>query len=100
MTREVRIYQPTKSAMQSGRAKCVVWRLEFVPAEAKRQDPLMGWIGSGDTATQVKLTFDSLEDAIAHAERQGWRYTVEQPATRVLRPKSYADNFSYHRLRS
>jgi ETC complex I subunit conserved region len=100
MTREVRIYQPTKTAMQSGRGRVSDWRLEFVATEAKRVEPLMGWIGSGDTAQQVKLSFETRDDAIAHAQRQGWTYTVEEPLQRSPKPKSYADNFRYERIRS
>ena len=44
-----RIYQRPKNAMQSGKARTSDWVLDFVPAEAKRPDPLMGWAGSGDT---------------------------------------------------
>lgn len=40
-----RIYQRTKNAMQSGRARTDSWVLEYEPAEAKRPDPLTGWAG-------------------------------------------------------
>jgi hypothetical protein len=89
----VRIFQPSKTAMQSGRAKTDRWMLQFEPGERKVPDPLMGWIGSGDTRAQVRLTFDSREDAVAYAERNGLDYQVEQPRRRRLRPKSYAENF-------
>ena len=42
-------------------------------------DPLMGWTGGGDTQTQVKLFFDTSEEAIAYAERAGIQYDVELP---------------------
>ncbi len=89
----VRIYRPSKSAMQSGRANTRHWLLEFAPSEPKRPDDLMGWIGSGDTRRQVRLRFDSREEAVAYAERNGFAYVVEEPQTRHIRPKSYADNF-------
>jgi hypothetical protein len=42
-----RIFQPPKSAMQSGRGKTHEWVLEYAPSEAKVLDPLMGvgWLG-------------------------------------------------------
>jgi len=39
---ECRIYQPTKNAMQSGRANLARWVLEYEPSERKATDPLMG----------------------------------------------------------
>jgi hypothetical protein len=58
----------------------------------------MGWIGSADTQKQVRLTFDTKEEAIAYAERSGLTYDVELPHHRRVRPKAYADNFRYGRL--
>ena len=92
---EARIYQPTKTATQSGRAKTQAWILEFEPSEARRNEPLMGWISSGDTSCQVKLRFSSKEEAIKYAERENLTYQVMEPKRRRIRPKSYADNFSY-----
>jgi len=39
---QVRIYQPAKTAMQSGRGKTQQWLLEFEPARPKGPEPLMG----------------------------------------------------------
>lgn len=88
-----RIYQIPKNAMQSGRAKTDDWVLEFEPAEARRADPLMGWIGSADTQAQVRLVFASREEAVAYAEREGIVHVVELPKARVMKPKAYSDNF-------
>ena len=96
---EARIYQPAKSAMQSGRAQTRHWVLEFAPAEPRRADPLMGWIGSGDTRQQLRLSFDSQEEAEEHARRAGIAYVVVQPHQRTIKPKAYADNFRYDRVR-
>lgn len=90
----VRIYQPAKTAMQSGRAGTRRWIVEFEPAAAQRPDPLMGWSGGGDTRDQVRLSFASREEAIAYAERRGVAYRVEEPRVRKIRPKAYADNFA------
>ena len=97
---KARIYQPAKTAMQSGRAKTRKWRLDFEPSEPRKADPLMGWIGSGDTRAQLRLEFESREAAIAYAEKQGLDYVVEEPHLRRVRPKSYADNFRWDRVPS
>ncbi len=92
-----RIYRPAKTAMQSGRGNLGRWVLEFEPAEAKKTDSLMGWIGSGDTNCQVKLRFASKQEAIAFATRNGLAYRVQEPKSRRIQPKNYAANFGYRR---
>jgi hypothetical protein len=94
---KVRIYRPAKTAMQSGVAKTKDWLLESEPAP-KQIDPLMGWTSSRDTMQQVQLDFPTLDEAKAHAEKNGWQYTVEHHNERHIRPKAYADNFAYNRL--
>jgi hypothetical protein len=93
-----RIFQPPKSAMQSGRGKTHAWVLEYAPSEAKVIDPLTGWVGSGDTRRQIHLHFETREQALAYAEAQGIPYEVEAGAAPVtMKPKIYADNFRYGR---
>ncbi|MEP0191339.1 MAG: ETC complex I subunit [Erythrobacter sp.] len=87
------IYQQPKSAMQSGKAKTDVWVLEFEQSEARKADPLMGWTGSGDTQSQVKLTFPSKDGAKAYAEKYGITVRVHATPTKSLKLRSYADNF-------
>ena len=79
--------------MQSGRAATRTWILEFAPGAAKRPDDLMGWSGSNDTRSQIKLKFASQELAEDYAKRHGIAYRVLPVA--MPRPvfKSYADNF-------
>ncbi len=98
MAMQVRIYQQPKTAMQSGRANTERWVMEFEPEGKRERDPLMGWTSSPDTASQVRLRFDSKEAAIAFAEREGYMYTVEEQRERKVWPKAYADNFRYKRL--
>ena len=92
-----RIYRPAKNAMQSGTAKYTRWLLEF-EREKKGIDPLMGWTSSGDTRQQVKLWFDTREEAIAYATREGIAYRVEEPQEAKRRTISYADNFKFNRV--
>ena len=88
-----RIYQLTKNAMQSGRARTDSWMLEYEPAEPKRPDPLTGWAGSGDTRDQVKLCFPTLDAAKAYAGREGLTAHVVPGPERKLKLQTYADNF-------
>ena len=98
MADSVRIYRPARTAMQSGQANTKRWLLEYDPAEAQAPDPLMGWAGSHDTNSQLKLWFATREEAVAFAERKGLSYRVEAPHDRVIRPKTYADNFAFKRV--
>ena len=93
----VRIYQPAKTAMQSGTANTRAWVLEYEPATTREPDPLMGWASAGDTLNEVYLRFDTLETALAFAKKRGLDYVVIAPKARTIRPKSYADNFRYDR---
>jgi hypothetical protein len=93
----VRIFKPAKTAMQSGTAKTREWVVESEPAP-KEVEALMGWTASRDTMQQVRLTFATLDEAKAYAEKNGWQYTVEMPHARAIRPKAYADNFAYNRV--
>jgi hypothetical protein len=96
----VRIYKPAKTAMQSGTAQTDDWVLEHAATAPREIDPLMGWTGSTETQTQVKLTFPSKDAAIAYAERMGLAYTISEPAPRAHIRKSYADNFKFGRVGS
>ena len=94
-----RIYKPTKSAMQSGHGRSHKWVLEFEPATRREPDPLMGWASAHDTLNEIGLHFDTLEEAVAYAEKRGIEYTVIEPRKRSVKQKSYADNFAYTRIR-
>lgn len=88
-----RIFLPPKSAMQSGLARTHRWVLQYEPETAKIRDPLMGWTGSNDMRQQIRLTFDSREAAIAYAQAENIPFDLEIPPAKVMKPKSYADNF-------
>ena len=92
-----KIYQPDKTAMQSGMAKTKSWILEFDAETARSKDPLMGWNSVSETKTQVKLRFETLDEAKAYAETNGIAYRVLKPHSRKNVSKSYAENFSYDR---
>ena len=94
----VTIYRPTKTAMQSGVRNTRRWVLEFDTGSDKFVEPLMGWTGSADTTRQLRLRFDTRDAAVAFAERRGLKYRIQEPKFRRIRPKSYAENFTYHRV--
>jgi len=95
-----RIYRPAKTAMQSGRAQTRKWVLEYEPASRRDPDPLMGWSSARDTLNQVHLRFDTLAEAIAFADKKKLDYSIVEPHARTPKPKAYADNFKYDRVRS
>lgn len=94
-----RIYKPARNIMQSGTARSRNWVLEYEPADARRIDPLMGWTSSDDTQRQVRLRFETREQAEEYAREQGLTYVVQpdhRPVT-IVRPRGYGDNFSTDR---
>ncbi|HWE74589.1 MAG TPA: ETC complex I subunit [Stellaceae bacterium] len=92
-----RIFRPAKTAMQSGRAGTRRWVLEYEPATPREPDPLMGWASARDTLNQVRLKFETLEEAKQFAEKKSLDYVVVEPQERSFKPKNYADNFRYDR---
>ena len=94
-----RIYQPARNAMQSGQAKTKLWYLDFLPADDRDIDPLMGWTGSADTQSQVRLKFESREAAEHFAKAHGLDYTVAAPHKRAIniRTMGYGENFATSR---
>lgn len=89
------IYQKSKNAMQSGRAKAGVWILEYETDTRRTPEPLMGWTQSDDTIQQVKIKFDTLEKAQAYAQDKGLQYSVLPAHGRRIKPRNYVDNFRY-----
>ena len=93
-----RIYKPAKTAMQSGTAKTREWVLDYEPEQPREIEPLMGWTSSGDMRQQVRLRFETAEEAVAYAERHGIpiRSSMrKRPPAR--RPIAYSDNFAFKR---
>jgi len=90
-----RIYKPSKTAMQSGLANTKAWVLDFEPEAPRQVEPLMGWTSSGDMRQQLRLRFDSKEEAITYCERRGIPYQVTEYVPLKRRIMSYADNFSF-----
>jgi hypothetical protein len=92
-----RIFKPARTAMQSGNANTKDWVLEFEPEEPRTVEPLMGWTSSGDMRQQVKLSFETKDEAIAYCERHGIAYQLFEPKPMQRRIASYSDNFAFNR---
>ena len=88
-----RIVQESRRTTQSGKAQDGRWTLEFERQLPQRPDPLTGWNGSGDTKTQVRLRFDTKEEALAYAQRKGLTVHLVPAPPSSLKLQAYADNF-------
>ena len=58
------------------------WQLTWKHAN-RWTNPLMGWSSSADPMAQVKLMFDSKEDAMAYAKKNGWKYETRMPVAKA-----------------
>ena len=92
-----RIFKPAKNAMQSGTAKTREWQLDYEPEQPRAIEPLMGWTSSGDMRQQLRLRFETKDEAIAYCERNGIPYQISETHERTRRGLSYSDNFAYTR---
>ncbi|EPE36783.1 hypothetical protein GLAREA_08946 [Glarea lozoyensis ATCC 20868] len=93
--RTVRIYKPAKTATQSGDWHGHHWRMDWdiLPKGHRWENPLMGWQSSADFMQGTHMNFKSKDDAIRFAEKQGYEYFVQEPNSRKILPKAYANNF-------
>jgi hypothetical protein len=92
-----KIYRPAKTAMQSGKAGLNEWVLEFTPEDRRPTDPLMGWTGSLNPSEQVRLTFETQEQAVAYARARNIPHRVITPNERKITSRSYSENFAFGR---
>ena len=90
--KKAKIYKPTKTAMQSAKGNTRNWLLEFDTLNTGI-DPLMGWVSSKDTMSEVKLEFSTKEQAINYAKKNNIEYYIIEPQKRKIIKKSYSDNF-------
>ena len=92
---KVRIYNPTKTAMQSGKANTKFWLLVPVEEERTRSiNYLTGWTSTNNTAMQLKLKFKTKEDAVEYAKSNNYQYEIDEPEEATIKKKSYAENFT------
>jgi len=88
-----RIIEVQRGTTQSGKASDGRWTLEFEREQPLRPDPLTGWAGSGDTKTQVRLRFDTKDEAVAYATKKGFDLHIVSSPPVALKLQAYADNF-------
>ncbi len=90
---KVIIQKAKTSATQSGPGTGR-WVMESqTNPEAKYIDTMMGWTGSKDMNEEIKIYFDSKEQAEEFAHQNGYEYEVIPPKNRKITPNRYADNF-------
>jgi len=94
--RQVRIFVPSKNAMQSGSHLTHTWMIEFETRE-RWENSLMGWSSSGDPLSNMQVRFTTREAAIAFVEKNGWKYLIEEPKYRKPKVKSYGANFAWNK---
>ncbi|KAF9214506.1 hypothetical protein BGZ59_003572 [Podila verticillata] len=92
-----RIFQQAKGATQSGIVNTGNWRLDFDTelGAGRFENELMGWASSSDYMQALQMKFNTKEDAIAFADKQGWDFTIQEPNKKIFKKKVYADNFKY-----
>ena len=88
-----RIVEEQRKTTHAGKAKVGRWTLEYERKEALQPDPLTGWAGSGDTNTQLRLSFDSKDEALAYAATKGLEVHLVPAPPATLKLQAYADNF-------
>ena len=93
----IKIYKPSKSSMQSGLRKTKQWLAEYIPEKDKIKDSLMGWNSSLDTKEQIKIFFETKEQAIEWSKKNNEQFIVIEPKERKIKPKNYASNFDINR---
>ena len=74
----IKIYKPSKTAMQSGLGKTKKWLAEYISDVDSVKDSLMGWNSSFDTQSQIKIFFETKEQAIAWAKNSNYHFYVEE----------------------
>ncbi len=87
------IYKPAKSTTQSGMRNSNYWLLEFAHQANRSIEPVMGWLSSTDMLREVKIKFNTKEEAISFAHDNNINYNVIEPQTKKFTIRTYAENF-------
>ena len=78
--------------MQSAEGNTRNWLLEFDTLNTG-VNPLMGWVSSKDTMSEVKLKFSTKNQAINYAKKNNIDYYIIEQRKHKIIKKSYSDNF-------
>ena len=84
----IKIFKPSKSSMLSGLGKTKLWLAEYISEKDKTKDSLMGWNSSSDTKEQIKIFFDTKEQAIEWSKKNNEQFIVIEPKERKIKPKN------------
>ncbi len=87
------IFQPAKSAMQSGTSKSKKWCLINSDVSESFNSSKFGWNGSTNPEKKIQIFFKTLEDAKRFASKNQYEFTVVESQKRKILKKSYAKNF-------
>ena len=72
--------------------------LDYEPEQPRAVEPLMGWTSSGDMRQQLRLSFDTKEEAVAYCERARHSLPDRRAEDRRRAERmSYSDNFAFTR---
>jgi hypothetical protein len=70
------ISRRTLPVTTSGKTDATQWILRFERRSPPTIEPLMGWTQGDDALAQIEMIFDTREEAVAYAEREGFPYRV------------------------
>ena len=87
------IFQPPKSAMQSGLLNTKKWCLTNSSINESYKSSKFGWDGSTNPEKKIELFFETLDEAKRFAQLNNYNYKVIEPLKRKIIKKSYAQNF-------
>ncbi len=92
---KVKIFRPSKSAMQSGKKNSKKWLIEPIASETPRSiNQLTGWVSAGNTNSQISFEFNSKDEAINFAKSKNYEFEIFEPKNSSIKKKSYASNFT------
>jgi hypothetical protein len=92
---KVKIFRPTKTAMQSGKKNTKKWLVKPLSEETLRSiNPLTGWISSNNTISQLSFEFNTKEEAVEFAKSKNFEFEIEEPKLSTIKQKSYTANFT------
>jgi len=92
---KVKITNLARNPMQSGLGKKDLWVLTYKEDEQVRNiNNLTGWTSCNDIKTQLRLKFNSKEDAIEYAKSQNFEYVIVEAKSSKEKAKSYVSNFT------
>ena len=76
--RTVVIAPRMNKTLKSGGATGHLWQISW-KNEERWSNPLMGWTSTADPLSNLKLTFDTEEEAVAFAQKNGWKFETRAP---------------------